>query len=512
MNNVMRQYMNQTFKLVLPMINGAALCAAILITTLKLLGFYSDTSWIAVGVFILSCIVYLILGILIVKNAYINENGYTELKPNMLRLGKIFIVAIIGIHFNIITYIIPSRVFWGFGFYFVFMSIFFLDIKAVTISTIEVFVSIIVSSFLKQGTSLPITDSLFTAEIILRLTCLVLSFASIILSVYLFNKYLVNMKKNELEANNERIESVISTAQGLTETLLTAGNALSEISESKSSSAEELAATSEMLLENSNELSKKSKHSLGNLNELKKWGNVVNENVEHVKGTSRELLQKSEANEEILKILQSVNQEVVASMASTTTVAKKLSTAIKEINMAFNIINDISASTNLLALNASIEAARAGEAGKGFAVVAHEVSNLANGTKSSLDKVQTVINKIQDNVNEVTRFVQNNSQKLAQQSEYFSKTFSSLEEMADVIHQSIQAIETMNEAQRKQSQVIVNTVTINEDIAKSIQVENEEFTNIASMVESNAQDITYMSEQISKINNMLEQIEVILRK
>lgn len=510
MTYVMKRYMNTIFSLVILMINCAALCAAVVISGLKLLGFYPDTSWLSVGLFCLSCILYLIIGILIIKNAYTIVDGHKELKPNMLRLGKIFIVILLFIQFNFLSYMIHSRDLWGYYFYFVLVSTFFLDVKVTTIAGIEIYISLILCSIFRPEALLPVNDSIFVAEIVLRIVFISLGLFVLILIVYLLDHHLVNMKKNEIEANNERIENIICNAQSLSEKLLASGSELSQILDNESASAEELSATSEMLLTNSNELSQKSKKSLDNLSELKKWGNLVNENVENVKETSNKLLDKAESNEAILTDLQVVNQEAITSIDRTSSVVEKLTNAIKEIDMTFNIIDQISTSTNLLALNASIEAARAGEAGKGFSVVAHEVSNLAQGTKKSLDTVQKVIDKIRSNVNEMSHFASNNSQKLAQQDQYFSRMFESLKEMVCVIRASIKDIEEMNEAHRKQADVIKYTVTINEDIAKSIHEENKEFVNIASMVENNAQDIMHMSEEISKINKIVEQIDLLL--
>ena len=205
-----------------------------------------------------------------------------------------------------------------------------------------------------------------------------------------------------MEKNNEHVMSILGSVQLLSKKLHDAGVSLFQISENESASAEELAATSMQLEESSNILTARTDESMANLRELKEWEDIVTDNVEKVEVTSKNLLDKSMENEELLNSLHGINAEVSESMKVTTEIAQKLSGAVEEIGVTLKLISDISSSTNLLALNASIEAARAGEAGRGFAVVATEVGNLANSTQESLKEVETVIQRVQNNVQEIT--------------------------------------------------------------------------------------------------------------
>lgn len=89
------------------------------------------------------------------------------------------------------------------------------------------------------------------------------------------------------------------------------------------------------------------------------------------------------------------------------------SKSVDQVNNLTNDILNISSQTNLLALNASIEAARAGEAGKGFAVVADEIRQLADSSRETANKIQSInsvvvaaVNNLSDNANKLVSYLQ----------------------------------------------------------------------------------------------------------
>lgn len=501
-------YLSTVFKWGLIILVSACMCATVMFNTEKLFGLYPTVPWLAtIGLGVMD-ITFVVIAMLIIKSSF-DQDGY--LKEGRLQIGKIFSAVVLVIQWNYLLYMLPTRTFWGFLFFFLILMAFFLDMKMLLISGLACMASLFIGWFIRGTNLLPVKDELFLTDIIMCLVALTLSLTGLLIFVFFVAHFLVNAKKDELEKNNEQVTSVLAAVQTLSENLHTAGLSLSQISENESTSAEELAATSEQLVESSNLLSLKTDESMANLSELSEWEGVVADNVGKVEQVSKDLLDKSVENEKLLGDLHTINGEVSESMKATTEITQRLSEAVQEIGVTLNLISDISSSTNLLALNASIEAARAGEAGRGFAVVATEVGNLANSTQQSLQVVQSVIERVQQNVRDITAQVNENAVKLGTQNEYFQNVFESIQNMTGLLNTSVEAINTMSEAHGKQSEVINKTISINQNIAESVRDENESFNSINAMAESNANDTSEVATQAAAINEMVDKMTELLK-
>ncbi len=158
-----------------------------------------------------------------------------------------------------------------------------------------------------------------------------------------------------------------------------------------------------------------------------------------------------------------------------------------EIGKIVATIDDISAQTNLLALNAAIEAARAGEQGRGFAVVADEVRKLAERSLGATKEIAELIDGIQKGVNDTITAMEDGNKEI--ESGY---------SLAVDAGNALDEILSQAEAVGRQVEEIAAAGAQMSELSKEMVKLNEDFSSIVEENTASTEQMAASSDQVSK--------------
>ena len=218
------------------------------------------------------------------------------------------------------------------------------------------------------------------------ITALVISAATLIAGILLvaaafriIRKYVISPihdAMDTLQDSSERISGVVSDVRQRTQTSSGSVRDLSGLAEQLSAALEEIAASTSAIRQSASGTQGDTRNMAEECSAITAYSVEMRGRAEEMERSARK--ETEEVREKTAEIMALLDQAIEKSQN------------VNQISALTKAILDISASTNLIAINASIEAARAGAAGAGFSIVAQEIRQLADSCAETANNIQAV--------------------------------------------------------------------------------------------------------------------------
>ncbi|MBN2656076.1 MAG: HAMP domain-containing protein [Spirochaetales bacterium] len=200
----------------------------------------------------------------------------------------------------------------------------------------------------------------------------------------------LNSIKSISNVNGEVKEELIATASETSSAAVEISANINSISSQMSSLDDNIALSSKEARDIASFISELSEHINEQLVMVEESTASITEMIASIANVSKLTVN----NQTVIRELEETAYEGDRRLTETTGIIEDINASVNDINSMAGIIQNISAQTNLLAMNAAIEAAHAGNQGKGFAVVADEIRKLAEASAKNTKEISNTLKNI----------------------------------------------------------------------------------------------------------------------
>ncbi len=236
----------------------------------------------------------------------------------------------------------------------------------------------------------------------------------------------------------------------------------------------------------------------------------VTEDTHRIHEHTRKMQKQAEELEKTAVINRDRTNQVMDTILTKLNQAIENSKNVAQVNELTNEILSISGQTNLLALNASIEAARAGEVGRGFAVVAGEISNLADNSRETANKIQTInrivvgaVNELSSSANGIVEYI---SKTILPDYDTYAVSGKQYREDAEEISEAMNGcLKRMDELEEHMERLVGQMENISKAVSECNQGINQSAESTTNLVSEINQVYSNVEASVKIVQNLKQQ-------
>ncbi|HET9491559.1 MAG TPA: methyl-accepting chemotaxis protein [Methylomirabilota bacterium] len=267
------------------------------------------------------------------------------------------------------------------------------------------------------------------------------------------------------EVTSDVLGSVVDSINLMVEELATIIADVRQAAHQVSASATEMLATMDQAASGAQTQSRDASSVSQAMEVLTRAMRRVAENAESAAEAAQRTLESASRGQEGVRASLNGMQQIRGEVQRISKKIKSLADRSLEISEIVNTIEEISAQTNLLSLNAAIEAAGAGEAGQRFAVVADEVRKLAERSAKAAKEIAVLIKGIQSETQEAVVVMEEGTREVETGYKVTVEAGERLHEIGDISRKSASLATEISRAAQDQARGVESAAVAVQAIA-----------------------------------------------